>query len=114
MEIIRLTTKQDTLNALRDGQIKEYAREIRPNTMKKYCQLDEDGYVVDIDGVLQPRFYDVVQFQYGHETCAFKIEKAQIELFEDESGELITYTENGEEYIAAQIVYFLGEKIVVV
>ena len=111
MEIIKLTTKQNTLDALKAGQIKEYAREIRPNTQSKYCLLDEDGYVVDIDGVLQPRYYDVVQFQCGHEACAFKIEKAQIELFEDENEELITYTEGGEEYIAAQVVYFLGERI---
>lgn len=111
MEILRLTTKPQTLEALRDGGIKEYAREIRPNTQKKYCQLDEDGYVVDIDGVLQPRHYDVVQFSAGHESCAFKIEKAEIELFEDENGELITYTENEEEYIAAQVVYYLGDRI---
>lgn len=111
MEILRLTTKQDTLDAIRSGQLREYAREIRPNTQKKYCELDEDGYVKEVDGVLQPRRYDVVQFQCGHEACACKIEKARIELFEDENGELITYTENGEEYIAAQVVYFLGERI---
>lgn len=111
MEVIKLATKQDTLNALRDGLVKEYAREIRPNTQEKYCEVDEDGYVVDVDGVLQPRHYDVALFQCGHESCAFKIEKAQIELFEDENQELVTYEENGEEYIAAQIVYFLGEKV---
>ena len=111
MEVIKLTTKQNTIDALRAGQMKEYAREIRPNTMKKYCALDDDGYVIDIDGVLQPRRYDVVQFQCGHEACAFKIDHAQIELFEDENQELITYEENGEEYIAAQIVYFLGDRI---
>lgn len=111
MEILRLTTKPQTLEALRDGGIKEYAREIRPNTQKKYCQLDEDGYVVDIDGVLQPRHYDVVQFSAGHESCTFKIEKAEIELFEDENHELVVYQEAGEEYIAAQVVYELGEQI---
>lgn len=101
------------MDALREGMISEYAREIRPKTMKKYCQLDEEGYVVDIDGVLQARHYDVAQFTSVHESIAFKIEDAQIELFEDEHGELITYMEDGEEYIAAQIVYFLGDKIAV-
>lgn len=108
MEILKLKTKADTLAAIKAGEIKEYAREIRPNTMKKYCELDSEGYCVDIDGILQPKKYDAVQFLCGHESYACKIEKAQIELFEDESGELITYEENGEEYIAAQIVYFLG------
>ena len=112
MEILKLTTKPQTLEAIRAGEIKEYAREIRPNTQKKYCQLDEDGYVVDIDGELQPRHYDVVQFQSGHEVCACKIEDAYIELFEDDNHELVVYQEAGEEYIAAQVVYVLGERIV--
>lgn len=111
MEILRLTTKTDTLEAIRRGDVKEYAREIRPNTQKKYCDLDEDGYVRDVDGVLQPRYYDVVQFSAKHETYTCKIEDAWIELFEDENGELIQYEENGEDYIAAQVVYKLGEKI---
>ena len=111
MEILRLQTKQQTLDAIRAGEVREYAREIRPNTQAKYCELDEEGYVKDIEGVLQPRKYDVVQFKCGHETCTCKIEDAYIELFEDENQELITYEENGEEYIAAQVVYILGEKI---
>ena len=111
MEILKLTTKSQTLEALKEGNVKEYAREIRPNTQKKYCQLDEEGYVVDIDGVLQPRHYDVVQFSAGHESCAFKIDKAEIELFEDENHELVVYHEAGEEYIAAQVVYYLGDRI---
>lgn len=111
MEIVRLTTKPETFEALRSRGLKEYAREIRPNTMKKYCELDEEGYCVDVDGVLQPRKYDVAQFTCGHESCAFKIEKTQIELFEDENQELITYEENGEEYYAAQVVYVLGEPV---
>ena len=111
MEILKMTTKQDTLDALKEGVIKEYAREIRPNTMAKYCELDEEGYCVDIEGVLQPRHYDVVQFNCWHESCAFKIDSAQIELFEDENENLITYIENNEEYIAAQVVYYLGDKV---
>ena len=113
MEILKLKTKQDTLNAIRNGEVREYAREIRPNTQAKYCELDEEGFVKDIDGVLQPRKYDVVQFSCGHETCSCKIENAYIELFEDENNELITYEEGGEEYIAAQVVYVLGEKVLV-
>ena len=58
-----MTVKPNTLQAIKEGFLKEYAREIRPNTQKKYCDLDEEGYVKDIDGVLQPRKYDVVQFE---------------------------------------------------
>ena len=112
MEVLKLKTKQQTLDAIKAGEIQEYAREIRPNTQEKYCEMDEDGYVKDIDGVLQPRKYDAVQFACGHETYACNIDEAYIELFEDDNGELITYEENGEEYIAAQVVYVLGERIV--
>lgn len=111
MEILKLTTKQNTLDAIKSGEVREYAREIRPNTQKKYCEMDDEGYVKDIDGVLQPRHYDMVQFKAGHETCTCKIEDAWIELLEDESGELVTYIENDEEYIAAQVVYELGDKV---
>lgn len=111
MEILSLRVRQDTLDAIRCGRQREYSREIRPNTQSKYCDMDENGYVKDIDGVLQPRHYDVVRFECGHESCACKIEESYIELFEDETGNLITYTEKGDEYIAAQIVYILGNQI---
>lgn len=111
MEIIKLTVKPQTLEALKAGVLKEYAREIRPNTQAKYCEIDEEGYVKYIDGVLQLRRYDAVRFSCSHESCAFRIDAAQIELFEDDNGELVTYTEGGEEYIAAQIVCFLGDSI---
>ena len=113
MKILDLTTKQATLDAIKAGELKEYSREIRPNTQKKYCEMDEDGYVKDVDGGLQPRKYDAVRFKCGHESYACKIDNAYIELFENEKHELITYVENGEEYIAAQIVYKLGEQITV-
>lgn len=111
MEIIKLTTKPQTLEAIRRGEIKEYTREIRPNTQAKYCELDEEGYVKDIDGVLQPRKYDVAKFSAGYGSYSCKIEKAWIELFEDDNHELVTYMEKGEEYIAAQIVYLLGDEV---
>lgn len=111
MEILQLNTRPQTLDVIRKGDIKEYAREIRPKTQEKYCEIDEDGYVKDIDGVLQPRHYDAVKFVCGHESYTCKIEKAWIELFENENHEFIIYTENNEEYLAAQVVYLLGERI---
>lgn len=111
MEILSLKTNADVLAALKNGEVKEYAREIRPNTQAKYCEMDEEGYVKDIDGVLQARKYDVVKFSYKHDSIAFAIDSAHIELFEDENHELITYEEKGEEYIAAQVVYKLGKVV---
>lgn len=111
MEIIKLKTTPQVLEAIKSGEITEYEREIRPNTQKKYCEIDEEGYVKDIDGVLQPRKYDVVKFYCDNDSYACKIDDAWIELFEDENGELITYEQNGNEYIKAQVVYHLGERV---
>lgn len=111
MEIVKLSVRKPTIDAIRRGEVREYAREIRPNTQDKYCDIDEEGYVRDIDGILQPRKYDAVQFSCGHETFKCKVESARIELFEDENHNLVTYNEDGEDYYAAQVVYTLGKEV---
>lgn len=108
MKVIRLETNQRELNAIRSGRANCFMREIRPETNALFCDLDDEGYVKDIDGVLQPRQYNALKLSSGQETCIFSIEKAVIELFEDRYGELITYEVGGEEYIKAQIVYYLN------
>ena len=116
MEILNLIIKQKFFDEIVKGTKKEEFREIRPNSQAKYCQLDEDGYVVSVDGVLQPRKYDAIRFYVGYakdrDTALVEVKGARIERFEDENGELITYTHQGEEYVAAQVVYELGNMIV--
>lgn len=115
MEILNLIIKQKYFDEIVKGTKTEEFREIRPNSQAKYCQLDEDGYVVSVDGVLQPRKYDAIRFYVGYnkdrDTALVEVKNAKIELFEDENG-LITYTHQGEEYVAAQVVYELGNMIV--
>lgn len=108
MKVIRLETNQRELNAIRCGKAKCFVREIRPETNAVFCDLDDEGYVKDIDGVLQPRQYNALKLSTEQDTCIFSIEKAVIELFEDRYGKLITYEVGGEEYIKAQIVYYLN------
>ena len=110
MDIIKLTVRPGTFEEIING-LEEYSREIRPETQDRYCEMDNEGYVKDIDGVLQPRKYDVIQFVCFKETYTCWVNDARIELFDDKNGKLITYMENGEEYIAAQIVYVLGREI---
>jgi hypothetical protein len=109
MEVVKLNTTQRELNAIKNGKLNSFAHEIRPETNALFCELDEDGYVRDIDGVLQPRHYDAIKLSTEHENRVFTIEKSEIVLFEDKYGDLITYEVNGEEYIKAQIVYYLGD-----
>ena len=108
MEVIKLKATQRELNAIKCGKTNKFAHEIRPETNALFCELDNEGYVKDIDGVLQPRHYDAIRLSTEHENCVFTIEKSEIVLFEDKYGDLITYEVNGEEYIKAQIVYYLG------
>lgn len=108
MKVIQLETNQRVLNAIRCGKTNCFVREIRPETNAVFCDLDDEGYVKDIDGVLQPRQYNALKLSTEQDTCIFSIEKAVIELFEDRYGKLITYEVGGEEYIKAQIVYYLN------
>ncbi|MDD3238632.1 MAG: hypothetical protein PHW47_00815 [Lachnospira sp.] len=114
MEILTLSIKQKFFDEILAGTKKQEFREIRPNSQSKYCELDEDGYVKEIEGVLQPRKYDAIKFLTGEYKgkrpfIVVEVKDAKIELFEDENHELVTYTYQGEQYIAAQVVYDLGE-----
>ena len=115
MEILQLIIKQKFFDEIVKGTKKQEFREIRPNSQAKYCKLDKEGYVVSKDGVLQARKYDAIRFYVGYnkdrDTALVKVNGSKIELFEDENG-LITYTHEGEEYVAAQVVYDLGDIIV--
>lgn len=108
MEVIQLNTTQRELNAIKNGKMNSFAHEIRPETNELFCELDDERYVKDIDGVLQPRHYDAIKLSTENESYVFTIEKSEIVLFEDKYGDLITYEVNGEEYIKAQIVYYWG------
>lgn len=114
MEILTLSIKQKFFDEILAGTKKQEFREIRPNSQSKYCELDEDGYVKEIEGVLQPRKYDAIKFLTGEYKgkrpfIVVEVKDAKIELFEDENHELVTYTYQGEDYIAAQVVYDLGK-----
>lgn len=110
-EIVSLTTTQRVLESIKSRKSEIFIQEIRPETESLFCKLDADGYVEEIDGVLQPRHYDALKLFSKHETCIFEIRNAEIELLVDKDNKLITYEVNGEEYIKAQIVYYLGDEI---
>lgn len=115
MEILTLIIKQKFFDEILSGKKKEEFREIRPNSNRKYCDLDEDGYCKEVDGVLQPRRYDAIRFFVGYKkdraSALVQVTDARIELFVDENGDFIEYEQNGEPYLAAQVVYTLGAVI---
>lgn len=115
MKILTLIIKREFFDRILSGEKTQEFREIRPNTQKKYCELDEEGYCKEVDGILQPRKYDAIQFYVGYnkdrESALVEVKGARIELFEDENHNLIEYEYNGEPYLAAQVVYDLGRVI---
>lgn len=113
MEILNLIVKQKYFDKIIAGTKKQEFREIRPSSQKKYCELDEDGYCKEVDGILIPRHYDAIRFYVGYnknrDSALVEVKGANIELFVDENDEFILMQQNGEEYYAAQVVYDLGE-----
>lgn len=112
MKILTLIIKQKYFDEIIAGTKRQEFREIRPNSQAKYCELDSEGFCKEIDGVLQPRTYDVIRFYVGYAknraSALVEVKDANIELFEDEQGNFIEYEHQGEKYIAAQVVYDLG------
>lgn len=115
MEILTLIIKQKFFDEIIAGKKKQEFREIRPNTQKKYCQIDNEGYCIEKNGELQPRHYDAIRFFVGYNkeraSALVEVKDTKIELFEDEYHNLIEYTYQGEIYLAAQVVYDLGRVI---
>ena len=107
MNILTLQIKREFLDQILSGEKKQEFREIRPKNAKKYVEQSEED--------LKPVKYDAIQFYNGYAKnrpeVLIQVKKSDVELFEDEDGELITYEEDGQQYIEAQVVYTLGKII---
>lgn len=66
------------------------------------------------DGLFVPRHYDAIRFYTGAYTekqpsLLVEVKEARIQLFVDGDGEFVELEQDGIEYLAAQVVYDLGE-----
>lgn len=77
MKVIQLDTNQHRLNEIISGKTNIFTREIRPETNSLFCDLDEDGYVIDVDGILQPRHYDALKAQCWAEFSLVRYRKSR-------------------------------------
>jgi len=116
MKNLTLSIKEVYFRQILYGEKKSEYREIRPNNVARYCQLDQEGIVIDIDGVIQTVKYDTITFYTGaykgkRPKMVIKVLDSEAYLIEDENGELITYEVDGIEYYVAEIEYHLGEII---
>lgn len=121
MKILTLSIKQKYFDQILIGTKNHENREIRPTNAKKYIKYLCNGkeYLADEelpeegDVELKPIKYDAIKFLTGEYEGArpyiiVEVKNAEVVIFTDENGEDIVYTYKGEEYIAAQIDYTLG------
>ena len=120
MKVLNLIIRQKYFDAILAGRKVQEFREVRPTTIKKLLQLDEDGYEIeDADGNAQPIKYDAIQFYVGYnkdrDSALVEVLGAHCEIFVDENNEPITY-EHGRDkdgnplvWVAEQVVFDLGK-----
>lgn len=120
MKELQLIIKQKYLDEILAGTKNKEYREIRPTTAKKYinytCNGKEyhnpDDLPEDGDVEVVPIHYDAIRFYAGYNknraSALVEVKGATVEFFVDEDGNEVVYEYNGEEYVAAQIVYDLG------
>ena len=120
MKILNLIIKQVYFDAIIKGEKKQEFREVKPTTVKKLIQLDENGYEMEDEHRNSlPVKYDAIQFYVGYnkdrDSALVEVKDAHVEIFVDENDEPITYThgvdKNGEPmlWVAEQVVYDLGK-----
>lgn len=120
MKVLNLIIRQKYFDAILAGRKVQEFREVRPTTIKKLLQLDEDGFEIeDEDGNAQPIKYDAIQFYVGYDkdrdSALVEVLGSHCEIFVDESGEPIIY-EHGRDkdgnplvWVAEQVVFDLGK-----
>ena len=120
MKVLNLIIKQKYFDAILSGRKVQEFREVRPTTIKKLLQLDEEGFEIeDEHGNAQPIKYDAIQFFVGYskdrDSALVEVIGAHCEIFVDDNDEPITY-EHGRDkdgqplvWVAEQVVYDLGK-----
>lgn len=112
---LTLSIKQEFFDQIKAGTKTFEEREIRPNNVKRYCEVDSEGYVVD-DRLGNPktRDYDTITFLTGaykgtRPKIVVQVKKSQVIILTDKNGKDLTYTQNGKTYIVSVIRYELGK-----
>ena len=115
---LTLSIKQEFFDKILAGTKTIETREIRPNNMAKYCQVDEEGFAVENDNGIEPAVYSTITFLTGaysgkRPKMIVKVKSAKILLLEDEDTHelIILKDDKGEDYFAAVIEFKLGEII---
>ena len=120
MKVLNLIIKQKYFDAILAGRKVQEFREVRPTTIKKLLQLDEEGFEIeDADGNAQPIKYDAIQFYVGYnkdrDSALVEVKDEYCEIFLDENNEPIIYEDGTDKdgnplvWVAEQVVFDLGK-----
>lgn len=114
MRTLNLSIKQKYLEAIKDGRKVQEFREIRPNNIKKYLQLDADGYEVEDENAnAVPIVYDAILFTSKEtgDTALVEVKAARSEIMLGKNKQPIEYEYKGEVWVVERVVYDLGKII---
>ena len=114
MRTLKLSIKQKYLDAIKDGRKVQEFREIRPNNVKKYLQLDENGFEKEDENANAiPIQYDEILFTSKEtgDTARVEIVASRSEIMIDEHGQAIEYEYGGQIWVVERVVYDLGKII---
>ena len=120
MKILKLIIKQCFFDEIIKGTKKQEFREVKPTTIKKLLQLDEEGYEVeDEHGNAQPIKYDALHLYVGYAknraSAIVEVKSAYCEIILDENNEPIIYEHGTDKdgnpltWVLERVVYNLGE-----
>ena len=120
MKTLNLIIRQVYFDQIINGTKTQEFREVKPTTIKKLLQLDEDGYELeDENGNAIPIHYDAIQFYVGYnkdrDSALVEVKDEYCEIFLDENNEPIIYEDgtdkdgNPLEWVAEQVVFNLGK-----
>lgn len=116
-KVITLIIKQVYFDQILAGTKKQEFRELKPTTVKKLVEIDEEGGIVlDEKAFAVPIKYDAMLLFVGYnkvrDSALVEVVGAHEEVFHDENGEEIYEEyEDGSRFYPSQIVYDLGNVI---
>lgn len=126
MKILTLSIKQANFDEILSGEKTQEFREVTPTMAPKYIYFEnnegkiykKEADVPDNEGefFVKTIKYDAIKFITGERKgkrpfALVEVKDAELQYFEDEEGELITYEADGVEYVAGQMIYDLGRII---
>lgn len=115
LKVLNLIIRQKYFDAIMAGRKVQEFRDVKPTTIKKLLQLDDEGYEIEDEvGNAQPIKYDAIRFFVGYapdrDTALVEVTDAYCEIFVDEDDKPIEWTdEKGDVWVAEQVVFNLGK-----